>query len=161
MNGTRESLRVDQGCATRRRVAGFTFVEIAVTVVLMGTVVVSMLAATQTSIITSSQARAAARVETVVVNVADRVNRARKGCDYLPYAQAAVSTERWDISSVSVSQWHLAPGADSGDLGTWVPNACPDGFSEPPDLLVQRVAITVISPDRQISRSIEVLKSDV
>ena len=63
--------------ASRRRCRadeGFTLIEILITIVLMGTVVVTVLAAVQANLVASARSRSAARVESAIVNVADRIN---------------------------------------------------------------------------------------
>lgn len=143
---------------------GATLIELVIVVMLLGVVIVAILAAVITSIVTSRTARNSARVETVVVNATDRLNRAPKGCDYAAYVQAAVQTEGWPISTASVVQKYYVPGADATTAGTWLAGltaapACPPGSSS--DLVVQRISVTINSPDGRVNRSIEVLKSDV
>jgi len=148
----------------RDRDGGSTLIEIVITVVLMGTVVLAVMAAVVSAIGVSTTARSAARVETAIVNAADRVNRAPKRCDYSIYAKAAVQIEGWDPSQASVTQEYFVPGPTAADAGTWATgNPSTPGCSadEPTDLLVQRVTINLTSPDGKVTRSIEVLKSDV
>lgn len=143
---------------------GFTFVEVLVTIVLMGTMVLAVLTAVQANIVASSTSRSASRTESVIVNLADRINRAPKSCDYTIYAQAAVLTEQWPASSVTVDQWRLDYGGYSGnavDSGDWLLGGCESGLTAPPDLLVQKVRISVTSPDGKVTRYIELVKSDV
>lgn len=143
---------------------GFSLIEIVIVVMLMGLVITAVLSSVITSIATSSVSRLGARVETVIVNAADRVNRAPKSCDYAPYAQAAAQTEGWKTNTTTVVQEYLVPGATPTAAGTWqtgtgVTPACPNGTLT--DLLVQRVSITVSSPNGRVSRFIQVVKSDV
>ncbi|MEQ9162790.1 MAG: prepilin-type N-terminal cleavage/methylation domain-containing protein [Ilumatobacter fluminis] len=153
--------------ASRRRCRadeGFTLIEILITIVLMGTVVVTVLAAVQANLVASARSRSAARVESAIVNVADRINRAPKECDYTIYANAAVQTEGWATDTVSLQQWHYGyDGYDSNPIiaSDWRPGACEGQLTEPPDLIVQRVLITVTSPDGHVTRTIELVKSDV
>lgn len=147
-----------------RRDGGFTLVEVLITIALMATVVVAVLAAVQTNIVASSTSRAAARAESVIVNVADRINRAPKVCDYRIYAEAAVMTEGWDPSTVSIEQWHYAySGYHEGSIAQsdWKSGACAVGLTAAPELLVQKVSITVTTPDGKVTRKIELVKSDV
>ena len=143
---------------------GFSLVEVVITVVLLGTVVVAIMSAVVTAIGASSTARSAARVETSIVNAADRINRAPKRCDYSIFAKAAVQIEGWDPSQATVTQQYYVPGAAASDAGTWAtgrPNTPGCSADEPTDLLVQRVTITITSPDGKVTRTIEVVKSDV
>jgi type II secretory pathway pseudopilin PulG len=151
-----------RGPGTRDR--GFSIVEIVVSIALMGTVVVAILSAVGTSIKASSVSRSSAQVETAIVNAADRVNRAPQSCDYTIYAQAAVQIEGWPKENASVTQEYYVPGADATIPGTWATGApgfegC-DGVA-PSQLLVQRVKVSIVSPDGKVRRSIEVVKSNV
>lgn len=159
-----QSSRCRGGASRHRSDQGFTLVEILVTIALVGTVVVAVLAGVRANIAASSISRSAAKAESAIVNIADRVNRAPKSCDYTIYAQAAVLTEGWSAGAVTVEQWHYEfPGYSDRpiDAGDWHPGACESGFTEPPDLLVQRVRVTVSTPDQKVSRTIELVKSDV
>lgn len=142
-----------------RRDAGFTIVEAVIAVALMAVMVVPMLGAVFTAVSESARSRAAAQVETTIVNAADRVNRAPKECDYLVYVQAAVRSQGWEASQASLVQEYYVPGEQPDDSGTWVAGACE--IDTPTDLLVQRITITISSPDADVSRSIQVVKSDV
>lgn len=146
------------------RDAGFSIVEIIVSIVLMSTVVVATLNAVGMTVRASATSRSAAQVETAVVNASDRVNRARKTCDYTRFAQAAVQTEGWDKETASVTNEYYVPGANPTLPGTWATGSaltpgC-EGASAA-DLLVQRVTITITSPDGKVRRTIQVVKSDV
>ncbi|MGA7757572.1 MAG: prepilin-type N-terminal cleavage/methylation domain-containing protein [Ilumatobacteraceae bacterium] len=146
------------------RDGGFSLVEVVIAIVLMGTVVVAILNAVSTSVKASSVSRSAAQVETAVVNAADRVNRAPKRCDYTIYVQAAVQTEGWSPDTASVTHEYYVPGVDATVEGTWETGAAGSpGCSgpAPTDLLVQRVTISITSPDGKVRRNIEVVKSDV
>jgi prepilin-type N-terminal cleavage/methylation domain-containing protein len=138
---------------------GFTFVEVVVTVTLMAIVVAPILAAVSTAVRESSRSRSAAQVETTIVNAADRVNRAPKVCDYNVYVKAAVRAQQWDESRASIVEEHYVPPADLSQQGQWVPGACE--IDTATDLLVQRITITIKSPDGKVSRTIQVVKSDV
>ncbi len=146
------------------RDSGFSIVEIVIAIVLMGTVVVAVLNAVTTSVKASSVSRSAAQVETAVVNASDRVNRAPRRCDYTIYAQAAVQTEGWPPDTATVTHEYYVPGPDATVEGTWTTGpadspGCPG--PAPTDLLVQRVTISITSPDGKVRRNIEVVKSDV
>lgn len=147
---------------------GVTFVELVVAVVLVGIVVIPILSAVRASIEASSRARSAAQVETMVVNAADRVNRATKSCNYASYARAAVVSQKWDEDRLlSVRHWYYRPAepagvGDLGQAGQWIgggDTACE--LDEPSELEVQKIEITVTSPDGTATRTIEVVKSDV
>lgn len=132
-----------------------------IAVVLMAIMVVPILTAVSTTITASSRSRSAAQVETAVVNASDRVNRAPNSCDYGEYVRAAVQSQGWPGDSAEIVQEQYVPPTVLSTAGTWEAGACPVGLSEPPDLLVQRVTITITSPDGKASRTIQVVKSDV
>lgn len=147
---------------------GYTFVEIVITIALLAVVIVPILNAVVTSIEASSRSRSAAQVETLVVNAADRVNRAPKACDYYNYARAAVVSRGWDESSVTnFEQAYYEPSlsgpaqVDLAAAGHWVFGSTACRLDEPSELEVQLVRIQVTSPDGKVSRTIEVVKSDV
>jgi type II secretory pathway pseudopilin PulG len=153
-----------RGEATERRDAGVSLIEIVISIVLMGTVVVAILNATSSSIRTSSVSRDAAQVETVVVNAADRINRAPIRCDidgYTEYAVAAVRSQGWWTNegefaqAADVRHEFYDPTASP----PWREGVCPvDDFGK---RLIQRVTVTITSPERSVRRTIQVVKSDV
>jgi type II secretory pathway pseudopilin PulG len=153
-----------RGEADERRDSGVSLVEIVISIVLMGTVVVAILNATSSSIRTSSVSRDAAQVETVVVNAADRLNRAPIRCDidgYTEYAVAAVRSQGWWTNegefarAAEVRHEFYDPTASP----PWREGVCPvDDFGK---RLIQRVTVTITSPERSVSRTIQVVKSDV
>ena len=143
----------------RRGDRGVTLVEIVMTITLIGTTIVTILSAMTGAVASSSRARSVSQVNTVLQNAADRVNRAPKRCDYSVYAQAAALTQGWEGDQAIVTHEHLVPGGTAAVPGTWVSGACPGGT--PTELLVQLVTVTVTSPDGLVTRSIEVVKSDV
>lgn len=159
-----DTVRHRQQCA-RRLDRGFTYVEAVITVVLMGVVVLPILAAVRGSIQAASVSRDAAEVETILVNAVDRVDRADRAdfpCDLTAPAVAAVEASDWehdDVASlVTVEHAYL------DDDGSWTTDgtgtACPGGIL-PPRNLIQRISISVTSPDGDVTRTIEVIKSDV
>jgi prepilin-type N-terminal cleavage/methylation domain-containing protein len=140
---------------------GFSLVEIVITIVLIGIVVLPLLIASASSITVSSRTREASETETVLQNAADRLNRAPAQCDYTPYVEAALKAKGWDPSLVVASYEYYQPGSSvlASTPGTWVTGACPGG-SRPP-MLIQRVTITVKSPSHLSQQTIRVIKNDV
>jgi hypothetical protein len=144
---------------TTRRDAGVTFVETVLTVVLLGVVVVPVLAAVRSAVRTSAVAESAAQVETVLIDATDRVHRALDSCDFTGDATAAAETIGWPTASVTVRHEYL------DETGQWatgsVPTlpACPDGNNRLG--LAKRITITVTDPDGSVSRTIQMVKSDV
>ena len=143
--------------ATRDR--GGTLIELLVTIVIMGVVLAPVMDAVLGAIRASSTNRGLANVETALHNAADKVNRARRGCDYTVFAAAAAQSQGWPSSAATVQQFHYVPGSTSATLGTWASGACPATGLQ--DLLVQMVSITMRNPDTGTQRTIQVVKSDV
>jgi hypothetical protein len=144
-----------------RRDEGVTFLEILVAIVLLGTVVVGILAAMRTGVLASSTAQEAAKVETALLNASDRVSRAPLRCapdGYVAYVEAAIAG--WDgEGEASVSVSHLQYDSTAGAFADadWVPGPCPGvGQSQ-----VQRVTIVITGPNREVTRSMDVIKSRI
>jgi type II secretory pathway pseudopilin PulG len=151
---------LDEQRPRRRSDGGFSFVEIVITITLMGVVIAPILAAVAASIRASSVSVTAAEVETVLINAIDRVNRAPRAefdCDLTGPVLAAVEIHGWPRSSATVGHEYLdLSGAWRSDAsGT----ACPGGVSH--NGLVQRITVTITSPENNVSRSLQVVKSDV
>lgn len=137
-----------------------TLTEVVVTIALMALVVLPALAGMATLTKASSTSRGAANVETALINVADRLNRAPSNlCDYTVFAQAAMLTQDWDPGAVSVSHSYLDAGSGAWVSGPAGATACPVGGYQ--TRLIQRIKVSVTSPDAGVSRSIDVVKSNV
>lgn len=138
------------------RDAGVTFIEILITIVLMGTVVLGILALTRTSILASKTSKEAATVESALLSAAERVERADRDdfvCDLSgpihAAAQVKLGVPLADASNyVTIEYEYLAANA-------WTP-----GCVDQPNL-VQRITITMEHPESGLSRSVEVIKGDV
>lgn len=142
--------------------AGVTFVEVVLSIALLGIVVVPLLLAVSASVKSSSVSESAAQVETLLVNAVDRVNRAPRQdfpCDVTGPVVAAVETVGWPTTAATVAQEYL-----DEPTGTWVSGAgnlaCPDdtGFYNG---IVQRITITITSPDESVSRTLQVVRGDI
>jgi prepilin-type N-terminal cleavage/methylation domain-containing protein len=143
---------------------GFSFVEVLMTIVLMGLVLVPLMNATIMAVKASSSSRRVAELQTVLLNAADRVNRANVHCDYLVYIQAAAQTKGWDPDQASATYEYYQPGSSATVAGTWQtgPTATPGcNGATPTQNLVQRVTITMTSPEDNLSRTIVMVKSNV
>jgi prepilin-type N-terminal cleavage/methylation domain-containing protein len=147
----------------RIRDRGITLIEILITIALIGIVVIPILSAVQVSIRGSSAATDAAELETLLVNALDRINRADRGdyqCDLSGPPTAAVVTAGWPAGQLVVGQEHL-----DTTTGDWVAGACPvsptTGNPTFQNGLVQRITLTLTHPDRPITRTLQVVKSDV
>lgn len=147
----------------RSRDRGVTLIEVLITIALIGIVVIPILSAVQVSIRSSSAATDAAELETLLVNSIDRINRAPRDaypCDLSGPPTAAVITSGWPASQLVVAQEHL-----DTTTGGWVAGACPisptTGNPTFRNGLVQRITLTLTHPDRPITRTLQVVKSDV
>ena len=154
-----------QECNTRAD-AGFSLVEMVVTVTLMGLAMIPILVAALSLVKTSSYNRNATKVETVLANAADRLNRTPESCTAGNYRGVAVAAARmqWngleDPESLVTTQFsYFVPGPSVSDAGAWTEGLCP------PNVLakdvVQMVTIGVTSPDGQVHRSMQVVKSKI
>lgn len=133
--------------------------ELVVTIAIMGIVITPIMDAVMGVIRGSATNRGLAQVETALNNAADQINRAPKRCDYTLFAQTAAQLQGWDPSVASVVHRRFEPAVTPDLPGTWVDGAC--AGSQPSDLLVQLVVITVRNPETGAQRSIQVVKSDV
>lgn len=141
--------------------SGVTLIEILITIVLLGTIVVTILAATQTSIRTSRTSREAARVESALLTAAERVERASRDDGYLCDLDGPIEAAAQLKLGVSAAEVAAFVAASYEHLTTsgWQAGACPaSGFQAN---LVQRITITMTGPDTGLSRTLEVVKGDV
>lgn len=137
------------------RDGGYTFVEILVTVVLMGTVVLAILAAVLTSVIASRTVYDSAQLSTVLLNAVDRVSRAPQLCDYRPYVEAAALSQGWPPGSVTSQTDRLL--RNDGAEDDWGDGCAGDVAA----FNVVRVTITAATPDGGLQRRVTVVKSSV
>jgi prepilin-type N-terminal cleavage/methylation domain-containing protein len=159
LQGQEASPPFERAARRLRGDGGFSLIEIVVTITLMAMIVVPLLMAASTTVKTSAAARNLAKVDTVLNNAADRVNRAPELCDYTIYIQAAALSQGWSAGQVSATYQYYTPGATAAAAGTWSSGACPGGVHT--DALVQKVTITVTSPNGVVRRTMEVVKSEV
>lgn len=145
----------------RPRDSGATFVEVLVTIVLLGMVVLGILAATRTQVVASKTSREAARVESALLSAAERVERASRSEGYTCDLSGPVYAAAQLKLGVSAAEAPTFATLDYEHLTAtgWVAGACPGGVYQAN--LVQRVGITMISPDTGLTRRLEVLKGDV
>jgi len=157
-HGVRRRDKVD-GPTTPAADHGFSLVEVVMTIVLMSTVVIAIMNASLTGIKASSASTDLAQIETVLQNAADRVNRAPLSCDYHVYYQAAAQAAGWQASQATATYKWYQPGADATKNGSWHDGACSTPGVAGKD--VQLVTITIVSPSGRVTRSMQVVKSNV
>jgi prepilin-type N-terminal cleavage/methylation domain-containing protein len=138
---------------------GFSLVEIVITIVLMGTVLIAIMNASLSGIRASTAASDVAQIETVLQNAADRVNRAPLKCDYTNFVQAAAQVTYGDPTLASATYQWYQPGVDAIATGSWHDGACSTPGVAGKD--VQLVTITITSPNGKVTRSMQVVKSNV
>lgn len=144
----------------RRADSGFSLTEVIITVALMSTVILALVAAAGVTVKISAASRGATKIESILDNAADRVNRAPAQCDYQIYVEAAALSLGWSASSMSIQyQWFQPSAAGPAAAGSWNAGSCPGGVRTAE--LVQLVSITAASPDGRIQRTIQVVKSDI
>jgi hypothetical protein len=122
-------------------------------------VIVPLFDALMTVITTSSGNRKTAQVESALQDASDRINRSPMSCDYSSFAAVAAQAQGWLPTAATVVHRRYVPGTDPLVGGTWVSNACVDGVITPN--LVQSITVTITAPGSNVSRSMQVVKSDV
>lgn len=145
---------------------GVTFIEIVVTIALMGTVVLGVLAATRASVRASSISREASKVESALLTAAERIERAPRSdatykcpmSDFSGPVQAAAQL-KLGVTSAEAPTYAKVVGYQHLFEGDWEPGACPP-LTESQENLVQRITISMTSPRTGLTRSMEVLKGD-
>jgi len=164
--------------ARRRHDGGSTFVEILVTIALLGTSIVAVMGSLQALIIVSAVNSDQARVEAVLVSASDRLRAAHYiPCpdldgDYGHLSAAAASTVGWDASQVDIidiKYWDSSAGGATNEAdGGWsdsnslvTASGCQSDISLTTSRTLQKLQIQVSSPDGSTVREIEVVKSPV
>lgn len=142
---------------------GNTLVEVVIAITLLAVIVVPVLGGVRMATKASAVSRAASNVETALINAVDRVNRAdartQQLCDYEAYARAAVVTQGWSAGEVSTRTEYLDVASGTWAQGPPSAGGCQGGVYQ--QGVVQRVTITVTDPQRHVTRSIQVVKSNV
>jgi Flp pilus assembly protein TadG len=152
---------------------GNTFLEILISVALMGTIVVALLLAMQTSITLSRISNDQAKVESVLGSAADRVANfayspcpGADGAEYLDIARAAAPAVGWTGAVVTIDEvtyWHPATPTDPQQWKTTnslSPTECLPSVSMTDQRTLQKVRIRVTSPGGDYSRTIDVVKAN-
>ncbi|HEX3087409.1 MAG TPA: type II secretion system protein [Ilumatobacteraceae bacterium] len=163
LRGLRRRYRTDD-LASSAPDRGFSLVEVVITIALMGTVLLTIMDASIAGIKASTSATDLAQIETVLQNAADRVNRAPLKCNYDQYVKAAAQAAHWDPAQATATYWWYSPGVDATASGTWhTPVVANDACSTPgvAGKDVQLVKITIASPNGRVTRSMQVVKSNV
>lgn len=152
-----------ESSSVKHRDEGTTLVEVLISLVLLSTLIAALLGGVIVAVSSSSTAFEGAKVETVLLNAADRVDRAGQLCDYEQYVDAAAAAidgaDPWPASTITVSVEKLIANTGSS-ASDWAPTDCTsDPDVEPFD--VQRITITASNPRGSITRTLTMVKSDV
>jgi hypothetical protein len=169
--------------ASRRgRDLGTSLVEVVIAITLMGLAVSVMIVGIRALVMSSTTSEDQAKAESVLTSAADLLTNAPyeacPGVDaalYAPIVQAAVgSVGDWNGAVVEVAEirfWNPPPAEAAGSVidadGDWsesntvVGAECDAEFSTLRTRVLQRVTIRVTSPDGGLSRTREIIKSDI
>lgn len=140
-----------------RRDDGTTLIELMIVIVLLGTMVATILGAVRVALRVSTLTGESAEVETFLVNIADIVANAAPACDYT----ATVEIELPDGWGATVDHTYLEIGGTAYDWlrGVGTHPACPTPTFDTG--LVQKLAIQVTSSEHDVTRTLEVVKSEL
>lgn len=179
MNSGTNEAGVPAADATPRRDRGATFVELLVSIVLLGTIVVAVLVSLQASTTASARDADHARATTFLHDASDAVyETTRLSCTLGEAAlisayQLAIDTNvvpptGWSGASAQVTrvEFLTSPDPDSAAF-TWssAPTDCREGVTAVGDyteypLLSQKVTIVVTAPDGDFTKELETVKAE-
>jgi prepilin-type N-terminal cleavage/methylation domain-containing protein len=165
---------------------GFTLIEVLVSIVLMGTIITVILSAILTLIRVSSSSNDSAKVEAVLTSGADRLARfsylscpEANDSGYDVIVSAAADDVNWShqdaIIIKQIRYWNPLLGADENSAtdphpadGGWVDDnalvdsdECDEDVNFTTTRTLQQVTIEARSPDGEIVRQLEVVKSNI
>jgi prepilin-type N-terminal cleavage/methylation domain-containing protein len=162
--------RIDGGGVRDARADGFSFIELLVAIVLLGTVVVATLAGLRAAIVAGtvddnhSKTYAWLQAASDAVAVTDykscsSFTNAQIVTAYQSAANVATRPEGWSTTGALLvaSVQYLSRATIAGSPEVWG-TTCAAGNTASP-VYPQLVTLTVISPDGKLTRSIEVIKS--
>jgi len=169
----------------RLRDRGNTLPELLVAIVLMGFAFSAVIAGLQVVIKSSSTSDDQAKVEAVLTSAADRLSSwsylpcpGVNGEEYLPIVEAARAAVDWNDAAVEITDvkfWDPSLGqagadnpvdadggwVDENTLSTDVDSTCNEDIGFTTSRTLQKVTIRVTSPDGDLTRSIQVVKSNI
>jgi prepilin-type N-terminal cleavage/methylation domain-containing protein len=165
---SRESIRDDGLGAARDR--GFTFIELLVAVVLLGTIVVATLAGLRAAIVAGTVDENHSKTYAWLQTASDAIATTDyKSCSsfsndeivsaYQSAVDAATRPEGWSTTGAMLvsSVRYLSRATTTGSPEVWDTNCAADNSASP--VYPQLVKLVVISPDGNLTRTIEVIKS--
>ena len=148
---------------------GATFIEMLISIVLLGIVVIGVLAAVRTTVIATAIEREHARAGQWLESGAKAIETAPFGnCSvvdgvaqssfdaqqtYNDAVRAAPVPEGWSVDQISV-----AADIDVWDGGMWIPYSSTTACYDDTGLRLQRVLLTVENPNGDIIETLEVVK---
>ena len=176
---SRRRLHPDQRDAPRstcssRSDSGSSMIEVLIAVVLLGMVVAAVFGGLSLSIGLSSRTTSRAKSEALIASASDRLAAAAYiACpatsgptSYLPTVQAAASAVGWPASTVQITKieyWQPT----SASAGSWSSTSglsageCSSPGSLTTTRTLQRLTLSVRSPDSRYTRTLEVVKTNV
>jgi len=148
---------------------GYTLVEILVSIVLMGTIVLSIMTGMWTVIRVSRQNDDRAKVQAVIGSAADRIaNYQYVACPedantYQVIGEVAASVVGWEATSVEIIRYQFW----DPDIGSWADNNsiqgadCNQSVGLTTSKTLQKMTVRVTSPGAGYSSTLDVVKSDI
>lgn len=148
---------------------GTTFIELLISIVLIGTVVIGVMAAVRTTVIATRTEREHARAGQWLESAGKAIETAPFGncslvagvpqssvdaqAEYDTAVQAAPVPEGWSDYAISV-----AADIDVWDGSAWVPYSATTACYDDTGLRLQRILLTVANPAGAIIETVEVVK---
>jgi prepilin-type N-terminal cleavage/methylation domain-containing protein len=151
---------------------GYTLIEMLVAIVLMGSIVLSIMGGMWAVVRASRQNDSRAKVQAVLGAAGDSIiNYKHWNCPetnqaYVQWAQKAASSVGWESSTVAITQYRYwdpsAPGVDKWKpTNSLSPTECNSLAALTPIKTLQKLTITVTSPDGQYTNSLDIVKADI
>jgi prepilin-type N-terminal cleavage/methylation domain-containing protein len=151
---------------------GYTLIEMLIAILLMGSIVLAIIGGMWAVVRASSQSDSRAKSQAILGAAADSItNMQHWTCPeinnpYSGFAAKAATTVGWPASSVSVSDyqyWNPAKLPKAGwDLDNSIQGlGCNPEAGLSLDKTLQKLTITVVSPDGKYTNSIDIVKADI
>lgn len=161
----------DRTALQTRRDAGMSFIEVLVSIVLLGTVVIGVLTAVRATVIATTTEREHSRAGQWLESAAKVIEGVPFGncsvvsgvpqssvdalAEYNDALQDLPVPAGWSANQLSIQR---SADIDVWDGTNWVPYSATSACYDDTDLRLQRVLLTVESPDGRIIETLEVVK---